>query len=208
MKVIPAILLCLAIPVISISQQFTASVLNRSASAYAGIDNPVSCTVQGYSCKYIELTTNNGKMTKEGCSYIFHPERPDNSEITIVFIKGNTRKKIGGFFVAVREMPVGQTSVGGQNGGEMIKAALIHQQGILGSHQFEIRHVVDSFTVTAFRNDTILYHKQQKGNLFSEETRTFFRSLQAKDVVLFSGIISIGPDKKRKRANPIEFIIR
>jgi len=210
MKKILSIFFLLAIPPVAFSQQFTASVISNAQRAFAGMDNVISCTVQGYPCQSIKLISDGRTIKREGCNYIFHPNKPADSEIKIFYVQRNKRKSVGHFFISVREMRT-EAAVDGVMGGEISKSALAAQMGIACSvveTGFELKCVIDSFTVTILRKDSVLYHKQFRGNLFSEETRAFFRSLESSDIVLFSQIIYFLPDQKRKRARPIEFIIK
>jgi hypothetical protein len=210
----PALLVLLSLSVITgYSQSFTAAVLRPGQTAYIGIDNTVSCTVEGLKCKSVVLTTNNGSIEKIDCGlYIFRPEYLSDGPIIINKKIKNKLVKIGEFFLRVRNIPAPIAFVGGGNQDTIAKAALALQAG-LGAYAhpslgFELKYTVTSFAIIIIRNKEVLYFKSTESNLFAEETKEVFRLLEKNDKVVFSSIVVAMPDQKTTLIKPFELTIK
>lgn len=180
--------------------------------AYVGAENQLSCTVEGISCKYVILSTDNGTMTKYRCNYYtFKPNRVSDSKIIVSKKRGKRGRKIGEFFIRVRTIPDPVAIVGGLSGGSISKGALRVQTGIGASLppqlSINIRYSVSSYSITIIRNRQLFFFKSYDGNLFNEEVYTAFKELQKEDIVLFSSIMVLMPDDQLKLAKPFELKI-
>ncbi len=196
----PVLLVLLSLSVITgYSQSFTAAVLRPGQTAYIGIENTVSCTVEGLKCKSVVLTTNNGSIEKIDCGlYVFKPEYLSDGPIIINKKVKNKLVKIGEFFLRVRNILAPIAYVGGGNQDTITKAALAVQAG-LGAYAhpslgFELKYTVTSFAITIIRNKEVLHFKSTEGNLFAQETKEVFRLLEKNDKVVFSSIVVAMPD--------------
>jgi GldM C-terminal domain len=210
----PVLLALLSLAVITgYSQSFTAAVLRPGQTAYIGIDNTVSCTVEGLKCKSVVLTTNNGSIEKIDCGlYVFRPEYLSDGSIVINKKVKNKLVKIGEFFLRVRNMPAPIAHVGGGHRDTIAKGALAAQAG-LGAYAhpslgFELNYTVKSFAIIVIRNKEVLHFKSTEGNLFDEETKEVFKLLGGNDKVVFSSIVIAMPDQKTTLINPFELTIR
>ena len=194
------------------SQNFTFSVLRQLQIAYLGIENPLSCTVEGFTCKSIILTTDNGFIEKSSdCNYVYRPKKIGDTKIIISKKVNSKLKKIGNFLLPVRTIPDPIANVGGLNGGLITKGAL-NAQGGIGAHPpgflgFELNYEVKSFAVTAIRNKELLFYHSNNNNLFNDEIHKLLDSLQKNDVVAFSSILVLMGDNKEVLVKPLEFVI-
>lgn len=195
------------------SQSFTAAVLRPGQTAYIGIDNPVSCTVEGLKCKSVVLTTSNGSIKKLDCGiYVFRPEKLSDSSIIINKKVKNKLVKIGEFFLKVRNMPEPIANVGGFYQDTVVRESLATQMG-LGAYAhpglgFELNYTVNSFSITIIRNKEIFHFKSTAGNQFSQETKQALKLLEKNDKVVFSSIVVALPDQKTTLVKPFELTIK
>jgi len=194
------------------SQNFTVSFSRPSQTVYLGMDNYLSCTVEGLSCKTIILSTDNGKFKKISCGgYIYRPLKVADTKITINKKVNNKLKKIGEFFVMVRNFPDPVAMIGGFYGGNIEKGNLRAQQGVGCSYNgtgFDLKCLVVGFSVSIIRNKEILFFKSLDGNLFNEDLKSFFKTLQNNDIILLSGISSRNAEGKILYLKPVEFTIK
>jgi GldM C-terminal domain/GldM third domain len=208
-----SIYLLLSIQQNSFSQNISISVdWPPSNFAYVGADNKLSCTVEGISCKYVILLTNNGTLTKDRCNYyIFRPDHMADSKITISKKKRKKSRKIGEFYIRVRTLPDPIAKVEGLYGGSIAKGALRAQSGIGAGPppylSIDIRYTVKSYSITIIRNKELFLFKSCEGNLFDDEIYNAFKGLQKDDMVLFSSIMVELPDEQQTLAEPFELKI-
>jgi hypothetical protein len=196
----------------SFSQKFTFSLLRQNI-AYIGFDNPISCTVEGYPCKSVILSTENGTIEKiEPCIYNFRPSKVQDTKFSIyIIIEKNKKKKIGELFIRARNIPDPIAYVGGKDSGKISLGSFKAQGGIsAGSGRgfgIDVKYTVKSFKVTAYRNKELLFFYAGDSNLFTEEIRNLFNTLQAADVILFFSIKVKMPDNNEVFVKPFELII-
>ncbi len=197
---------------LSYSQNFSLAIETGNQIAYIGLDNKISCTVEGTACHSINLATLNGSIKKiSSCLYVYRPLKISNSKIIITKKVNNKTIKIGEYFIYVRNFPDPIATVGGLNGGLISKKKLNAQQGVgamapsyLG---FDLKYQVKNFVITAIRNKEILFFKYVEGNLFTSEIHILFDTLQQGDIITFSLINVLKADGREGRANVIEFTI-
>ncbi|HEX7844987.1 MAG TPA: GldM family protein [Chitinophagaceae bacterium] len=195
------------------TQQFTLSTNTYTQTAYVGINNQISCTVEGVNSKIIVLSTSNGEIIKEEGQFIYRPLKTGDSKISVHLEKNGKLKKVGERVIMVREFPKPRITIGGSTEKEISKSALLAQNGI-GCHYvipglgFDFTCSIDSFSVTALRDSSALFHVKCKGNKFSEELIELLRKTKEGDIILVSGIIYKSPDQTGKKGDPIEYIIK
>ena len=195
------------------AQKLTFSLLRQPQTAYLGMENTMSCMVEGVSCESIILSTNNGSIKKfSACYYVYKPSTTGDVKIRVSKNANNKFKKIGEFSILVRNIPDPVAWVGGLSGGYIRKDALNAQEGIgsclptfLGIY---VNYEVKSFVITAIRKNEQLFFKSYNNNMFSPEIHELFKTLQKDDTVLFSSISILMSDQKTVLAKPLEFIIQ
>lgn len=211
MKRFAAFITILLFSTITYSQNFSISI-ERSQTAYLGLDNRISCTVEGVPSDSILLSTDNGIITKVGFqNYNYRPSKIVDSKIIIKRkTKGNS-VLVGEYSFMVKELPNPIAQVGGLGGGQISKKFLIAQGGV-GAYPpnnlgFELRYQVQHFFITAIRNKQILFSKYVEGNQFAPDVHKLFDLLQKDDIITFSLIVAKKADRREVRVNALEFII-
>lgn len=207
MKII-TIIIALSISACSYSQKFSLAFTDRPF-AYLGMDNYVSCTIEGLSNKQVVLSSNNGVFENHESGFIYKPERVGDSKIVISKKLNGKIKKVGEYVISARRLPPGVANIGGMHNGTMSKRQLIVQAGIGCSHIWPpnvcLNYTVLGYTITASRGDSILFNKKQEGNYFTDEIRQFCNSLRSKDKLLVYGITYRDNYGEIQKASPIEF---
>lgn len=194
----------------SLSQEIILS-NQRNNRFYLGIDNPLNAMVEGYPCRSVILTTDNGRIEKTSCYYSFHPAKPGLAKIQITIKNGKTLKKIKEVTLLVESPPLPIAHVGGLSGGTIRKGALAAQQGVAANAEpslgFELSYKIESFSTIIIRNDSVVFNKKNNGNVFAKETSEALKNLQKDDTVLFTKIVCKSPDNIRWSLKPLEFSI-
>ena len=213
MKSILFLLLSLQFSTSLFSQFFTAAAQRPGQTAYIGIDNPISCTVERVKCQDVVLTTDNGSIEKTSCGqYIYRPVGISDGFIAINKKSNGQLTKIGEFYLRTRPIPNPIATVGAIRGDTVTKKRLAVQQGISAesspSLSICIDFLVKNFTLTIIRKDEVIFFRNITGNIFNDEIKKTFNELAEGDKVLFSSILVEMGDKTTVKASPIEFIIK
>jgi hypothetical protein len=194
----------------SSGQSFTVSA-DKMNVLYIGIDNPISVTVERYSCESITVGTNNGKITGSNCRYIFSGGTVGVTNIA-VYKKVNGKMQVIGiwpFRVKHLPPPVFKIASGKLS---MPKAEIANQQYVraeLENFDINIKYTIDSFKVCIIPNDTCKFGtKTNYGNKISEEIRNDFKALKQNDAVVFKDIFIKNPDGSREMLAPLVITIR
>jgi hypothetical protein len=211
MKAISLLFLFFILSIQASSQSFTIGIYNGGQTAYVGINNIISCTVEGLSCKNVVLMTDNGSIEKTGCGkYLFRPVRQADGSITIhKKIKGRLIK-LGEHFIKTRTLPLPVAQIGDfQNGDTVSKEALAAQQGI-GAYLINtpvcISYTVRDFAVSIVRKQASVFFKETAGNYFDGDIKKAFSSLEKGDVVVFMSIV-VMLEETSTRITPLELVI-
>jgi hypothetical protein len=208
------VLILLFLPLLSFSQKFSVSFFRPSSIAYIGIDNPITCTVERINCKNIIIKTDNGSITKSSCnSYLYHPERQADTKLDIYKLVGNKKKKIGEYFLRVRNFPDPVVYVGGHPNNQKIKKAILKaQEGVVATNPpgfgFELKYTVLRFNVSVFRHDKTVSNTHCNGNAFTKEVYEQFSVLKEGDMVLFHFIyVQTEENGDAKLVTPVQLVI-
>lgn len=212
MKAASLLLFLFGFTTLLFSQSFTVANLRPGQIAYIGIDNPLSCTVEGVKCKDIVLTTDNGVIEKVACNtYSFRPAFQSDGSIVINKKVNNKLVKVGDFHLRVRNIPEPVAMVGGKHGGSIGATELRAQQGI-GAYSYPplsicINYTLQNFAVLVMRKEQQLFYSYHRGNLFTDDLQDKFKTLQKGDAVVFSSLSIMKQDSSIVSIKPIEFII-
>lgn len=177
--------------------------------AYKGVDHSIRLVVKGLSCNSTLLTTDNGKIEKYGCDYVFSPAKTGTATITISDNNDKTPVKISEFTVDVKERnypPI--ATAGGKKTSYVTKDFLLAQIKL----DCYLVHAEGSCDVTSYnvgikRDDQWIFSKEVTGNLFNDEIKEAFKKLQKRDIVSFFQIRSDSPARKSMYARELEFTI-
>ncbi len=179
---------------------------------YAGMQTPLETLVAGYSCKSVTLKAAGGKVEKEGCNFLYFSNKVGIDTISVFVSKSGVIKKIAAVYFFVKEVPDPEPDIGGLNKGLIKKGFLLAQQGVgasflVTSYGHREHITVDSFTVMIFRNNSIIFHSNNNGNIFNQSIKTAFQSLQSGDKITITNIKATIPTSPNLLLRPLEFEI-
>jgi GldM C-terminal domain len=184
----------------------------RRNKFYIDMDNPLNAMVEGYPCRSVILSTDNGSIEKTSCYYSFHPARTGEAKIQVKIKKGNTTKKLKEITLYIDPFLPPRAYVGGLEGGQISKGAFSVQGGVGAGPEpnlgFELSLEVTYFTIIIIRNDSVLFCRKNNSYLFDTATKEILKSLQNDDTVLITKIMCRMADDSLKAAKPLEFYIK
>lgn len=194
----------------SSGQNFTVSA-DKMNVLYIGVDNPISVTVENYSCEFIAVTTNNGKISGNNCRYIFSGGTVGVANIAVYKKVKGKMQVIGIWPFRVKHLPLPVFKIASGRP-SMLKVEIANQQYVraeLENFDIDIRYTIDSFKVCIISNDTCKFNvKTNYGNKISEEIRDDFKALKQNDTVVFKDIFIKQPDGTKETLAPIIITIR
>ena len=194
----------------SLGQNFTVSA-DKMNELYIGVDNPISVTVENYSCESIFVTTNNGKISGSNCKYMFSGGTVGPANIAVYKKVKGKMQIIGIWPFRVKRLPLPVFKIA-SNKRYMPKVEIANQEYVraeLENFDIDIRYTIDSFKVCIISSDTCKFSvKTNYGNKISEEIRNDFRALKQNDAVVFKDIFIKQFDGTQEMLAPIVITIR
>ncbi len=177
---------------------------------YLGVPNPIDVAIEGYKCKDVVVTTDNGKVdpTDEPCSYQITLDKAGIAYVIVSEKKSN--RPLGKIPFRVKHIPDPVAMVASKQGGAIGKNIMKVQLGItavLLGFDFDARFVVTGFTIIITRKSKSLYTEECTNARFTDNAKSEFNNLQDGDKIVFSNITCKGPDQRERQLQPIEFII-
>ena len=116
---------------------------------YIGLDNPISIAMPGVPTEQIQVSINNGTITRSGGGWIARPASAGNARITArATVDGRQFDGNADFRIMMVPSPVAK--VGGRTGGVIEKNTLMSQQGVIADMEnflFNLRYSVTQFNV-------------------------------------------------------------
>jgi len=179
---------------------------------YAGIENPLTITVQNISPKSVIAKTDNGTLTGENGHYVFYTDTGDMVHITLLKKTSNGQVKIGMTSFWVRQIPDPVASVGIYTSGKIPLAYIKSQAGIRTDHSsiyYKKGIPITSFTLNIVRNNNYIFIViKNQGNTFSKEVQNALSHSRAGDSIIFNNIFAKRHDGTLTILSPLTFLIR
>jgi len=101
--------------------------------------------------------------------------------------------------------------VGGEWSGLMKKGLFLAQSGVRAYRKMNSSHweplTVDSFTVSVFRDTSLVFTFKNIGNIFSEDLKVHFKTMIPGDNVVIFDIYSTDAGNKKLFLQPLEYLI-
>ena len=195
-----AFLLLIAFHTANVYGQVIAIENEKQNILIVGLENPITIAADGYPCKSLILSTNNGTITQREnlCHFVIVPDHPDIQ--LIVTIKAKTSKGIKDLGVKnfrAKCLPPPAIYILGKNTGN-ISAKRIHQAiaPVAVQERAEIcgNFRITDFTIQVMQKDKNILTKQlhnANGVRFSDdaETQKTIETLQPNDKLIIKDII-------------------
>lgn len=179
--------------------------------AYILVPNPMSVAVAGYACSDITVTINNGELKPgyEPCSYDWYPKEVGRATVTVTSLKQKD-KILGKSEFRVKRIPDPVAMVGGKPGGEIRKATLQAQMGIVAyllNFDFDAKFVITAYTISIIHNQQNTFTEDCNNARFSQSIYQALKRIATGDRVTFRNIKCKYPDGRTTELLPIEFRI-
>ena len=188
--------------------------LDKMNMAYVGVDNPVSITSDSYACDQLLVTTDNGKITGQGCDHNFSPDKIGVANINVYAQIRGEKKRIGGLRVSIRNLPTPVISIADRTEGYISKLQLLKSFGpgcTLPNCDYDIKYTITNYSIIiTHKNGEQIFRRSYAGdktNSFDDETRNVFGTLKRDDKIEIADIHITGPDNVVRSINNLKLAI-
>ena len=179
---------------------------------YAGVENPLTITVQNILPKDILVKTDNGTLSGANGHYVFYTDTGDVANLTLYRKSSNGNVKIGVSSFRVRQLLDPRAHVGSMYGGQINSSYIKAQAGIktdIEAIYYQKGIPIESFTINIIRGkDYVFKEIKNEGQLFNKDVRNALSLLQNGDSVIFNNIIAKRHDGTLTILSPLTFLIR
>ncbi len=186
---------------------------DRGNILYVGIQNPLTVAVENYPSASIDLTTNNGKISKIGVGHFsITPAKVGLSSIYVYRYASKETIFIDSMFFRVKRLPV-QVSFMGKTSGEI--AAISVYRGLTPSAyvyglDMDAKLLIIKFTIVLKRGGQTIFTRtleDRNGPRFDETTKIFFKTLKDGDKLSFTDIVCKDTDGSDRNLEGIDLTI-
>jgi len=173
---------------------------------YAGYENPISVSVPGVPSEKVQLSVNNGTLSRVVGGYICKPSRLGEAEFTVSAELDGRMQTMATYKYRVRQLPDPQPFIEYADGGTtkryrggrgFSKQILMNSDGIVAAIDDGLLNV--NFRVLSF--ETVFFDQMgnavpevSQGGNFSARQKSVFRQLSRGKRFYISRVKAIGPD--------------
>jgi gliding motility-associated protein GldM len=164
---------------------------------YLGVDNPLEISVPGVPNNKISVSMTNAKYKKVGDgAYLVQPLKVNRQVEVFVSADLGKKEKMGVRKFRVKEVPDPKAQVAGKTFGNISKAELLAQMGVvavLENFVFDLKFVVKRFTISS----TIAgFSSEEKSTSykFTKKQKALIKRLKRKSKLYIEDIFVVGPD--------------
>jgi hypothetical protein len=181
--------------------------------------NPLTILAQGYSCKDIIVTTDNGSIYRDDnsndCQFNYYPLKLGNATIHVAVKTKHGIKHIGDNIFRVKQALQFEARLLGKKDGEISKTLLLNgiaPLGIILNSTMDAQVFIPEFTVYIVRNNEILYSEKClpakfRGARFTTETIDHFGETRDGDIIFITGMKGMFFDNKPFSLNDIRLTV-
>ena len=185
---------------------------NHNNVLYAGIENPLTITVQNISPKSVIAKTDNGTLTGENGHYVFYTDTGDVAHITLYKKTATGQVKFGVSSFRVRQLPDPPAHVGSYFSGPIHLTILRSQAGLRTDHEsiYYTRGIpIVNFTLNVIRNGNFVFKElKNEGAVFSRQVHDALSKILPGDSVIFNNILAQRHDSTLTILSPLTFTIK
>ena len=185
---------------------------NHNNVLYAGIENPLTITVQNISPKSVIGKTDNGTLTGENGHYVFYTDTGDVAHITLFKKTPAGQVKIGVSSFRVRQLPDPPAHLGTYFSGPIPLNYLRSQAGLRTGHEsiYYTRGIpIVSYSLNVIRNGNFVFMElKNEGALFTEQVEAALLKVLPGDSVIFNNILAKRDDSTLTILSPLTFTIK
>ena len=184
---------------------------------YLEVDNPLICSVPGYTAGEISAVINNGKMSATKKSLGKYSARPSKKGKALVTLYANVdgkRSKMGDMEFRVKHIPPPKAKIMGSkniNGTTMIeKMMMVNAGGILAKlKDFDfkgVRYIITSYRLTGVYKGEQM-KEDTKGPQFSTKMTNIIKNVKSGTTITISNIQAIRIDYKNNKEIPLDPLV-
>ena len=159
---------------------------------FVGIKNTIEFAAEGYQCKDLLITTDNGQLekTNDPCRFMITPE--NNKLVTITLCKKDAKKtKIGTKNFQSRNLPDPVPVFAGKKKGGDISVSIIKEQlgisSILEGVGYDTSFPVTNYTITIIHAlDAKVFTRTYAGDKFPPEVIEALHQVKENDKIVFT----------------------
>jgi len=163
---------------------------------YLGIDNPLSISISGVPDEKVSVAISHGTISKvSGNEYIARPAKTGDAKVE-VFTEIDGQSYTGIMEFRVKMLPIPIAKIAGKSGGNIEKADLLAQKGIIVDMEdflFDMRYTVTQFTVVV-ASDKGDRGSRSNSATFTSDQKELLNSLEKGTRVAFTDIRASGPN--------------
>ncbi len=179
---------------------------------YAGLPNPISVSVPGFTARDIVVTMSNGRIEPTTDGFLAYPDKIEEKAIISVSVKEEkTLKPIGSTPFRVKRVPKPVASVAGNLGGPIEKNSLMADEGVFAEipeFEFDMKFQVLSFNLSVTQTDGYTVDKPATGNRFSPEQKNLLSKLTKGSHLYIDNIVVKGDDGFTRTLAPLTYKIK
>ena len=185
---------------------------NNNNVLYAGIENPLTITVQNISARSVIAKTDNGTLSGDNGHYIFYTDTGDVAHITLFKKTAASLVKIGVSSFHVRQLPDPPAHLGSYFSGPVSLNYLRSQAGLRTGHEsiYYTRGIpIISYTLNVIRNGNFVFKDLKNvGAVFGEQVQAALFKVAPGDSVIFNNIVAKRDNSTLTILSPLTFTIK
>jgi len=178
---------------------------------YVGVDNPVSISAAGIPADKIKASMTNGRLSKNGTSFIARPLTPGKvAKVTVQAEVDGKMQNLYSTTFRVKSVPDPIPMVGGKKGGDIKKNLLIASGGVdaeMVNFDFDMKFKVTGFTISTVVGGFTQDKKSRSGN-FTNDQLKLLKKLKRAQKVYIEDIKAVGPDGATRKLPTLSFKIK
>lgn len=165
---------------------------------YEGVENPVEVSVPGVPSEDLKVSITNARSVKKGNQFIVSPNPGSaggESVISVVARVNNKDQNLGRQVFRIKRVPNPIAKVGGVSEGNMNKALLLAQIGVVAemeSFDFDLTWRISRFTVSTTRGGYQV-DETSDSNLLTDKQKELIRGTGRGQKIYFENIRAVGP---------------
>lgn len=179
---------------------------------YVGVDNPIHVAVPGYTCEQIIVTTNNGKIKGQGCTYMLRPESVGRLQVYISVARNTEVALIDSFNFRSNRVPdplphFGRYSIFDDTINISVAKTILQIFTEPIDSEFEVRFIISEFTMKVIRKGSLIFTAYNNSPGLSQEMQIFQQGFEKGDVLIFEQIKAESPDGTERHLRSLQYVL-
>jgi len=165
---------------------------------YLGVPNPVEISIPGVPSDRIVASTNNGRISSSGGTYVVNPTKEGASQISVSVREDGQLHPRGSKTFRVRKVPNPDATLAGfRSGASLSKSQILAELGPKATmpdwFEFDLEFTVTSFSIATYIQGFYQDVPTTSGT-FSSQQREVLRNLNPGSKLYLNDVTAVGPD--------------